>query len=197
MNPVGQVRSDKPVHLRRQYATNGGTSVFDLTRCVGNQNDVIGLLDERPKALFTLAESVAFGYFQLIDMLLLLQFQKDYQRSRRCKCDSRKQLVSSSQPNTLSPLVLGFHGDLHLALHQIVLRPNFLEIDLFCLVKIASLNQYPLATGRQHVAIQNRPDLPQGRGMIVMKARGQHCSGQCLSRLPHPGVHLGRQILAP
>src|SRR5271156_1911234 len=130
MYQVDDVRSDKPIHLHGQNRTNGRTSVFDLARGIGDQNDVGGLLDESTESLFALAESIAFGEFQLADVLLSLQPEKEDQCGGRCQCCSHEQFASSSESNILGPLVLGFNGDLHLLLHQVELRSNFLEIDL-------------------------------------------------------------------
>ena len=66
---------------------------------------------------------------------------------------ARQQFVSSSQRNTLGPVVLGFNGNLHLVLHQVELGADLLKIDLLRLVKVPDLHQDPLPVGRHDVLV--------------------------------------------
>ncbi len=105
------------------------------------------------KAFFALAESVAFGFFQLANVLLSLKPEKKYQDGGRCQYCGSQQFVSSSQRTRLGPFVLGFNGNLHLVLHGVELGADLLEVDLFCLVKVPNLNQYPLPAGRHKIVV--------------------------------------------
>src|SRR5450755_875295 len=132
---------------------NGRTSILDLARAIGDENDVGCLLGESAEALFALPEGVAFGFLQLAEVLLSLEPEKKYQDGGRCQYCGRQQFVSSSQRNTLGPFVLGFNGDLHLVLQQVELGADRLEIGLLGLVKVKNLQHDPLPAGRRNIVV--------------------------------------------
>src|SRR5450755_3474557 len=132
---------------------NGRTSILDLARAIGDENDVGCLLGESAEALFARPEGAAFGFLQLAEVLLSLEPQKKYQDGGRCQYCSRQQFVSSSQRNTLRPFVLGFNGDLYLVLQQVELGTDRLEVGLLGLVKVKNLHHDPLLSGESNVVV--------------------------------------------